>query len=153
MNIIVIPDGAMIVIPLIEKNGHTYLSPSNFSKDNNRDICDGNLVFDNLITKYTSSELPSGVKSRIVLFSKVLKKADAVIIISKRPKNHERLYDSLNDLILFGSNSCNNAHNLSLKIVHDLNIPVLKLKYPISQNEIIDLINKTNCFLKSLSNN
>ena len=35
MNIIVIPDGAMIVVPLIEKNGHNYLSPTNFSKYDN----------------------------------------------------------------------------------------------------------------------
>ena len=40
MNVIVVPDAAMIVIPLIEKNGHTYLSPSNFSKYDNTDIID-----------------------------------------------------------------------------------------------------------------
>ncbi len=31
MNVIVIPDNSSIVIPLIEKNGHTYLLHSNFS--------------------------------------------------------------------------------------------------------------------------
>lgn len=35
MNIIVIPDGAMIIVPLIEKNGHTYLSPTDFSRYDN----------------------------------------------------------------------------------------------------------------------
>ena len=44
MNVIVVPDASMIVIPLIEKNGHTYLSPSNFSKYDNMDICEGNLI-------------------------------------------------------------------------------------------------------------
>ena len=53
MNVIVILDALMIVIPLIEKNGHTYLSPSNFSKYDNMDICDGNLTFNSLITKYS----------------------------------------------------------------------------------------------------
>ena len=38
MNVVVIPDAAMIVVPLIERNGHTYLSPSNFSKYDNMDI-------------------------------------------------------------------------------------------------------------------
>ena len=142
MNVIVIPDTSMIVIPLIEKNGHTYLSPSNFSRYDNMDICEGNLTFDNLITKYSSSELPS--------FSKVVEKADVAIIIGKRPRNYERIYSSLNDLILFGGNACNNAHSLFVKIVNDLDIPTLKLAFPTSQREIIDLIDKTNGFLKNL---
>lgn len=150
MNIIVIPDASMIVIPLIEKNGHTYLSPSNFSRYDNMDICEGNLTFDSLITKYSSSELPSGVKSRLFLFSKVIDKADAAIIIGRRPKNYKKLYSPLNDLILFGGNACNNAHSLFVKIVNDLDIPTLKLAFPTSQREIIELIDKTNLFLRNL---
>ncbi|MBR6928221.1 MAG: DUF2112 family protein [Methanobrevibacter sp.] len=150
MNIIVIPDASMIVIPLIERNGHTYLSPSNFSRYDNMDICDGNLTFDNLITKYSSSELPSGVKSRLYLFSNVIDRADAAIIIGKRPREYERMYDSLNDLILFGSNACNNARSLMVKIVDDLDIPTLKLAYPTTQEELINLIERTNYFLRHL---
>ena len=150
MNVIVIPDASMIVIPLIEKNGHTYLSPTDFSRTDNMDICEGNLTFDRLIVKYSSSEIPSGVKSRLFLFSKVIDKADAAIIIGKRPRNYEKIYDSLNDLILFGGNACNNAHCLFVKIVNDLDIPTLKLAFPTTQDEIIDLIDKTNCFLKNL---
>ena len=152
MKVIVVPDASMIVIPLIEKNGHTYLSPSNFSRYDNMDICEGNLTFDNLISKYSSSELPSGVKSRLFLFSKVIEKADAAIIIGKRPKNRERMYDSLNDLILFGGNACNNARSLEIKIIQDLNIPTLKLAYPTNQAQLIELIDKTNYFLKNLEN-
>ena len=150
MNVIVIPDASMIVIPLIEKNGHNYISPSNFSKYDNMDICEGNLEFTNLITKYSSSELPSGVKSRLFLFSKIIDKVDAAIIIGKRPKNYKRMYNALNELILFGGNSCNNAHSLIVKIVTDLNIPTLRLAYPTTQEEIIDLIDKTNYFLRNL---
>lgn len=150
MNIIVIPDASMIVIPLIERNGHTYLSPSNFSRYDNMDICEGNLTFDNLITKYSSSELPSGVKSRLYLFSNVIDSADAAIILGKRPREYGMMYDSLNDLILFGSNACNNARSLMVKIVEDLNIPTLKLAYPTSQEELINLIERTNHFLKHL---
>lgn len=149
-NIIVIPDASMIVIPLIEKNGHRYLSPSNFSRYDNMDICEGNLQFTNLITKYSSGELPSGVKSRLYLFSKIIDKADAAIILGKRPKNYQKMYSPLNDLILFGGNSCNNAHSLLVKITDDLNIPTLKLAFPTNQHEIIELINKTNYFLKNL---
>ena len=150
MNIIVIPDASMIVIPLIERNGHTYLSPSNFSRYDNMDICEGNLTFDNLITEYSSSELPSGVKSRLYLFSNVIDRADAAIIIGKRPREYERMYDSLNDLILFGSNACNNARSLMVKIVDDLDIPTLKLAYPTTQEELINLIGRTKHFLRHL---
>ncbi len=152
MNVIVVPDAAMIVIPLIEKNGHTYLSPSNFSKYDNTDICDGNFSPMNLLNTYSSSEIPSGIKGRLFLFANILNNADAAIIIGKRPKVRIKMYNALNDLILFGGNSCNNYRSLALKMVHDLNIPTLKLAYPTSQNQIIDLINKTNYFLKNLDN-
>ena len=150
MNIIVIPDASMIVIPLIEKNGHNYISPSNFSRQDNMDICEGNLKLENFISKYSSSELPSGVKSRLILFSNVIDKVDVAIILGKPPNNYNRMYNSLNDLILFGGNSCNNAHSLMVKIVEDLNIPTLKLAYPTTQENLINLIDRTNCFLKDL---
>lgn len=151
MNVIVIPDASMIVIPLIEKNGHTYISPTDFSRHDNMDLCEGNVHFDTLISKYSSSELPSGVKSRLYLFSKIVDDADAAIIIGRRPKNRVRMYDALNDLILFGGNACNNAHSLMVKIVEDLNIPVLKLAYPSNQDDLIGLIDKANRFLKDLN--
>jgi hypothetical protein len=63
------------------------------------------------------------------------------------------MYNALNDLILFGSNSCNNAHSLFLKIIRDADIPTLTLAYPQNQKQIIDLIDKTNSFLKDLNEN
>ena len=61
------------------------------------------------------------------------------------------MYNVLNDLILFGGNACNNAHSLNVKMVRDLNIPTLKLAYPTTQGQIIDLIDKTNLFLRNLN--
>ncbi len=150
MNVVVVPDAAMIVIPLIERNGHTYLSPSNFSRYDNMDICEGRLSYENILTPYLSSELPSGIRGRLFLLSKVLDKADAAIVIGKRPKNYVKMYDVLNDLILFGGNACNNAHSLEVKMIQDLDIPTLKLAYPTNQSQIIELIDRTNSFLKNL---
>lgn len=76
MKVAVIPD-AMIVVPLIEKNGHEYISPTNFSKYNNMDVsggkCDGTqapytLNRDNILlgSSYFSNELPSGIKGRFI---------------------------------------------------------------------------------------
>ena len=62
------------------------------------------------------------------------------------------MYNPLNELILFGGNACNNAHSLEVKIVQDLGIPTLKLAYPINQAQLIELIDKTNDFLKNLDN-
>ena len=151
MNVVVVPDAAMIVVPLIEKNGHTYLSPVNFSKYDNMDIVEGNLSYDNLITTYSSSEIPSGVKGRLFLLSKVLPKADVAIIIGKRPRDYTKMYGALNELILFGGNACNNAHSLTVKMIYDLDIPTLRLAYPTNQRQIIDLINRTNSFLRNLN--
>ncbi len=142
MNVIVIPDGAMIIVPLIEKNGHTYLSPTNFSKYNNEVNLDPDFKVN------LSSETPSGVRGRISLLIPLLEKADAAIVLGQRPAEYEPMYDVLNELILFCGNGCNNAHSLAVKIVSNLNIPVLKLAYPTTRDEIIDLITKVNLFLK-----
>ena len=142
MNIIVIPDGAMIIVPLIEKNGHNYLSPVNFSKYDN----EVNLNPDFRVN--LSSETPSGVRGRISLLMPLLDKADAAIILGQRPLKYEPMYDVLNELILFCGNGCNNAHSLAVSIVGQMDIPVLKLAYPTTRDEIIDLIDKVNLFLK-----
>ena len=142
MNVVVIPDGAMIIVPLIEKNGHTYLSPTNFSKYNNEVNLDPDFKVN------LSSETPSGVRGIISLLIPLLEKADAAIILGQRPAEYEPMYDVLNELILFCGNGCNNAHSLAVKIVSNLNIPVLKLAYPTTRDEIIDLITKVNLFLK-----
>ena len=142
MNVVVIPDGAMIIVPLIEKNGRTYLSPTNFSKYNNEVNLDPDFKVN------LSSETPSGVRGRISLLIPLLEKADAAIVLGQRPAEYEPMYDVLNELILFCGNGCNNAHSLAVKIVSNLNIPVLKLAYPTTRDEIIDLITKVNLFLK-----
>lgn len=142
MNVIVIPDGAMIVVPLIEKNGHTYLSPTNFSKYNNEVNLNPNFKVN------MSSETPSGVRGRISLLMPLLDKVDAAIVLGQRPENYEPMYDVLNELILFCGNGCNNAHSLAVSIVSQLDIPVLKLDYPTARDDIIKLIDKVNLFLK-----
>ena len=145
MNVVVIPDGAMIIVPLIEKNGHTYLSPTNFSRYNNE--VDLNPDFNICL----SCETPSGVLGRISLLTPLLNKADAAIILGQRPPHYTPMYSVLNELILFCGNGCRNAHSLSVKMISDLNIPTLKLAYPTSRSEIISLIGKVNIFLRNLT--
>ena len=98
-----------------------------------------------------SSETPSGVRGRISLLTPLLDKADAAIVLGRRPANYTRMYDVLNELILFCGNGCNNAHSLAVSIVSQMDIPVLKLAYPTTREEIIDLISKVNLFLNDFN--
>ena len=143
MNIIVVPDGAMIIVPLIEKNGHNYLSPTNFSKYNNE------LNLNPDFNVNMSCETPSGVRGRISLLVPLLEKTDAAIILGQRPQKYTPMYGVLNELILFCGNGCNNAYSLSAHIIGEMDIPVLRLAYPTTREEIIDLINRVNLFLKN----
>nr|WP_299521986.1 DUF2112 family protein [uncultured Methanobrevibacter sp.] len=163
MKVAVIPDGAMIVVPLIEKNGHEYISPTNFSKYNNMDVCNGEidetqapytLNRNNILqsSPYFSNELPSGIKGRLTLFSRVLELADAFIILGKRPKNYKKMYNMLNELILFGGCGCANEHKIVISLVKNKNVPILELAYPTTRNELINVINRTNDFLRNLDN-
>lgn len=156
MKIAVIPDGAMIVVPLIEKNGHEYISPTNFSKYNNMDVSGkcGDLLNKNTIqaSPYFSNELPSGIKGRLTLFAPVLEQADAFIILGKRPKSYKKMYNVLNELILFGGTGCANERSLVLALIRDKKVPTLNLPYPTTREEIINIINQTNDFLNQKTN-
>lgn len=162
MKVAVIPDAAMIVVPLIEKNGHEYISPTNFSKYNNMDVSSGKcddtqapytLNRDNILlgSSYFSNELPSEVKGRLTLFSRVLELADAFIVLGKRPEHYKRMYDVLNELILFGGSGCSNERNMVMALIKDKGVPILELAYPTTRNDLIDVINRTNDFLKNLT--
>jgi len=162
MKVAVIPDAAMIVVPLIEKNGHEYISPTNFSKYNNMDVSSGKcddtqapytLNRDNILlgSSYFLNELPSGVKGRLTLFSRVLELADAFIVLGKRPEHYKRMYDVLNELILFGGSGCSNERNMVMALIKDKGVPILELAYPTTRNDLIDVINRTNDFLKNLT--
>ena len=162
MKVAVIPDAAMIVVPLIEKNGHEYISPTNFSKYNNMDVSSGKcddtqapytLNRDNILlgSSYFSNELPSGVKGRLTLFSRVLELADAFIVLGKRPEHYKRMYDVLNELILFGGSGCSNERNMVMALIKDKGVHMLELAYQTTRNDLIDVINRTNDFLKNLT--
>ena len=83
----------MIVVPLIEKNGHNYLSPTNFSKYDNEVNLNPNFNVN------MSCETPSGVRGRISLLAPLLDKTDAAIVLGRRPTNYKPMYNVLNELI------------------------------------------------------
>lgn len=164
MKVAVIPDAAMMIVHLIGKNGHEYLSPTNLSEEKLRakdpydestvdyDAPPYNMTEESTLVgnKYVSGEAPSGVKGRMSLYDNIITNAEAAVILGRPPKNYKKMYNTLNHLILFGSVSCINHHSLVVKLIKQKNIPILQVSFPTTRDEIIRIIGKVNCFLKNL---
>ena len=78
----------------------------------------------------------------------IIDEADAVIMLTGSSPNH--MYNTLNELILFGSSSCVNTQRLIESQIRSRKIPFLKLDYPDTQEDIINIIDEENNFLKYL---
>ncbi|OWT33214.1 hypothetical protein BGI41_03560 [Methanobrevibacter sp. 87.7] len=98
--------------------------------------------------KYTGIEAPSAVQGRMSIFGPIIEESEAAIILRNGKPNH--LYNALNELILFGSNGCNNTLNIIIYLLREKKIPILELEYPETKNDIINLIDEINNFLKYL---
>ena len=161
MKVAVFPDSAMIIINQINKSKHEVLSNydklyhedkeklSKKGQDYENNI-NSNIENLNLIKgiKYTGIEAPSAVQGIMSIFGPIIEEAEAAIIL-RNGKNH--LYNELNELILFGSNGCNNTLNIIIYLLREKNIPILELEYPETRNDIINLIGEINNFLDYLT--
>ncbi len=166
MKIAVLPDAAMMIVHLITKNGHEYLSSTNITEEKLRqkDPYDESKFDENappftmtgvetlIGNKYTSNEAPSGVRGRLSLFDRIIRESEAAIIIGQPPKGYKRMYNLLNELILFSCVSCSNHHKLTVNLLKEKGIPILEVAYPTNRDEIIKMINRVNDFLQNLDN-
>ena len=167
MKIAVLPDAAMMIVHLITKNGHEYLSSTNISEEKLRekDPYDDSDFDENappfnmtgmkilIGNKYTTNETPSGVRGRLSLFDQIIQESEAAIIIGQAPKKYNHMYNTLNELILFSCVSCYNHHKLTVSLLKKKGIPILEVAYPTTRDEIINMIKRVNHFLKNLDNN
>ncbi|WP_455644803.1 DUF2112 family protein [Methanosphaera sp.] len=167
MKIAVFPDCAMIIEHIVTKRGHELLSATNISEEDlrNRDPYDDsdfdrnappfNMEGYSVMTgnKYTSSEVPSGVRGRLCLYDNILTNAEATIIIGRKTKKAEKMYDTLNSLILFGGGTgCYNTYKIIIKYLREKNIPTLYVDYPNNRDELIEMIGQVNTFFDDLDN-
>lgn len=166
MKIAVLPDATMMIVHLVTKNGHEYISSTNISEETLRDKdpyderdFDENLPpftqtpDDTLVgNNYTTSEAPSGVRGRLSLFDKIIRESEAAIIMGKPPKHYNHMYNLLNELILFSSIPCSNHYKLVISLLKKKNIPILEVAYPTTREEIINMIQKVNEFLENIEN-
>lgn len=167
MKIAVIPDGAIMIVHLITKNGHEYLSSTNLSEEKlrNKDpyddsVCDYDAPpfslkdYERLSgNKYASCETPSGLRGRASMFDSIIQNADAAIIMGMPSKNYKSMYNTLNELILFSCVGCYNHYKLMIHLIKQKNIPILELAYPESRDSIIVMIERINNFLQMLHTN
>lgn len=166
MKIAVLPDAAMMIVHLVTKNGHEYISSTNISEETlrNKDPYDESafdeslppftMTGDNPLigNKYTTSEAPSGVRGRLSLFDRIIMESEAAIIIGQPPKDYKHMYNHLNELILFSCVSCSNHQRLVVSSLKKRNIPILEVAFPTSRDEIISMIQRVDEFLKNLEN-
>ncbi|MCD7781334.1 MAG: methanogenesis marker 5 protein [Methanosphaera sp.] len=161
MNIAIMPEGSVLVDHLVVKNNHTPLRTTNYTSDKSDTDEEGVFDYDsppfNMSgclymdgNKYASCEAPSGLRGRLSLYDDMLQNTDAAIMIGRPPKHYKHIYDPLNEVILFGCWSCVNNDKLIIHLLNDLDIPVLILKYPTSQDDMIDIISQINDFLENL---
>lgn len=167
MKIAVIPDGAMIIVSMINRYGHEYLSSTNLSQEKlrNKDPYDDSdfdmslppftMTSKNALSgnKYASCESPSGLRGRMSLFDNIIENSEAAIFMGEPPLKYNHMYDTLNELILFGCVSCGNQYNLVRHILEKKDIPILKLAYPLNKKELIIFIDKIRYFLENLEDN
>lgn len=169
MKIAVIPDMAMMVINLVNKMGHECLCACNITQDDleNHEITNDDECFIdyskppfnmkgynmNEYMKYTSFDEPSGVKGRVILYDNIIQNSDAAIIINENPvseNNKIKMYDTLNELILFSCISCHNAYDVLVYEIRHKKIPRLELTKPSNRDELIKFIENIIEFLKNV---
>ena len=164
MKVAIFPDTSYMLYDLVKKNGHepiTVLSEYEKSRiDSETGINEGappyNMTRDNPIQgiKYATCEAPSGVRGRMSLFGPIIEEVDAAIFMNFPSINkEERMYDSLNSLLIFGCDSCINTSKFVKILIKKRNISFLDINYPTTCDEIIEMINDINEFLRDLVSN
>lgn len=166
MKVAIIPDSAMIILNPVIKSKHQLLSNfermyreeenQNMIEECRKDVHKSskktygipNLNL-NIGNKYCGSETPSGVVGRMSKIGPIIDEADAVVMITGKSENH--MYNTLNELILFGGSACVNSIRLIESYIEKRGIPFLKLDYPNTREDIINIIDEENNFLNYLT--
>jgi len=87
--------------------------------------------------KYAAIEVPAGVRGRMSLVGPLIEETEAAIIVENPPTN-------------FGCVGCNRTNELMKYLIRSKGVPVLEVKYPESDDEAHDFVNKIAGFLETL---
>ncbi|WGI17712.1 methanogenesis marker 5 protein [Methanonatronarchaeum sp. AMET-Sl] len=143
MKVFINPPNSLIMSRLVEKLGHEPLTMmervGKKVRDNEIDSPPMNIteIDAEKGLKYASSEVPSGVRGRMAIIGPMIDEADAAIIVSESN-------------MAFGCVGCARSNELINYLLINRDIPLLKVRYPNTDEEGQEMIQKVKQFLEDL---
>jgi len=143
LKVAVFPPNSLILADLIERKGH---KPLVLQSEIRKKVVDAeidspplNITEEDPIKglKYAAIEVPSGVRGRMAIFGPLIDEAEAAIIMDEAPFG-------------FGCIGCARTNELCVYYLRKKGIPTLELKYPVTRDETVEVVNKINTFLDQL---
>jgi putative methanogenesis marker protein 5 len=143
--VFIYPINSLILADLVERFGHKPLTMMSQIREKvtslSLDSPPLNITPEDpkLGLKYAAIEVPAGVRGRMSLIGPLIEQTEAAIIVENPPTD-------------FGCVGCNRTNELTKYLVRSKGVPILEVKYPESDDEARDFVNKIVTFLESLPN-
>lgn len=141
--VFIYPLNSLILADLVERFGHKPLTMMSQIREKvtslSLDSPPINITPEDpkLGLKYAAIEVPAGVRGRMALMGPLIEQTEAAIIVENPPTD-------------FGCVGCNRTNELVKYLVRSKGVPILEVKYPESDEEARDFVNKIAVFLESL---
>ena len=141
--VFIYPINSLILADLVERFGHKPLTMMNQIREKVTSISLDSPPINvtpedpKLGLRYAAIEVPPGVRGRMALIGPLIEEAEAAIIVENPPTN-------------FGCIGCNRTNELAKYLIRSKGVPVLEVKYPESDEDARDFVNKIAAFLESL---
>ncbi|RXA18981.1 methanogenesis marker 5 protein [Methanosarcina sp. MSH10X1] len=141
--VFIYPLNSLILADLVERFGHKPLTMMSQIREKvtglSLDSPPMNITSEDpkLGLKYAAIEVPAGVRGRMSLMGPLIEQTEAAIIVENPPAN-------------FGCIGCNRTNELIKYLIRSKGVPVLEVKYPESDDEARDFVNKIAEFLETL---
>lgn len=143
VKVFIYPINSLILADLVERFGHKPLTMMSQIREKvtslSLDSPPINITPEDpkLGLKYAAIEVPAGVRGRMALIGPLIEQTEAAIIVENPPTD-------------FGCVGCNRTNELTKYLIRSKGVPVLEVKYPESDEEARDFVNKIAAFLESL---
>ncbi|WP_080942359.1 methanogenesis marker 5 protein [Methanosarcina barkeri] len=141
--VFIYPINSLILADLVERFGHKPLTMMSQIREKvtslSLDSPPINITPEDpkLGLKYAAIEVPAGVRGRMSLIGPLIEQTEAAIIVENPPTD-------------FGCVGCNRTNELTKYLIRSKGVPVLEVKYPESDEEARDFVNKIVAFLETL---
>ncbi|MGI5992037.1 MAG: methanogenesis marker 5 protein [Methanosarcina sp.] len=143
VKVFIYPINSLILADLVERFGHKPLTMMSQIREKvtslSLDSPPINITSEDpkLGLKYAAIEVPAGVRGRMALIGPLIEQTEAAIIVENPPTD-------------FGCVGCNRTNELTKYLIRSKGVPLLEVKYPESDEEARDFVNKIAAFLESL---